>query len=302
MRYDETNIYTLVTDVGELPPNHTNAFEVYGYVYPGQFYVPEFQDSVHLFLPWLALHFSSQMIQDSSEHNGVIEMPWPWGNSRYSLSGYGYKWIIKSNENNQIIQQIDIVRDSTLDLKTEEDELRRSMLEYPFSISSRESILKMLQFRKDVPDGFVRCSYKCLEVLHTNGLSIPSAIQFAEFWPVNGTARILYECTSKVDRVELLDNETILDAIPPVETSVFDFRYQATNSRTKFNYARYTLNAGDRFPSGRDPKLLAEAQDWLEHGLGYDSYKSKREVVLAGMLIITLIFTGLLLFRLNSTK
>lgn len=76
MRYDGTNIYVLITDAGNLPPGYTN--NIYGYVDHGRFYLPEDQDSVHLFLPWMAFHLLPQMIQDS-EHNGVIEMPWPWG-------------------------------------------------------------------------------------------------------------------------------------------------------------------------------------------------------------------------------
>jgi hypothetical protein len=308
MRYDGTNIYTLISDVGFLHSGHTNKFEAYAYIYPGQFYVPALQDSVRLFFPWLVFHLSPHILQHSFEHNGIIEMPSPWGSSRYSLVDYGSKWMLKSSDDGQIIQRIDIIRDSELDLKTEEDELRRSMLDYPFLVSDREEVLKMLDFRKSIPNDFVRCSYECLETFHTNGLSIPSASQFAEFWPIMqaGTGRItprlIYQCVLIVDQVELLNNVHIPDAIPPVVTSVFDYRYQATNSRTKFNYARYTLNAGDQFKSDKDPQLLAEAHDWLKHGPGYDSYKSKRILILVGMGVITAAFAGLLLFRLKPAK
>ena len=103
-------------------------------------------------------------------------------------------------------------------------------------------------------------------------------------------------------QVELLHNANIPDAIPPAKTYVFDYRYQATNSRTKFNHATYELNAGDQFKPDNDPKLLAEAKHWLKHGPGYDSYKSKRKIYLAGMLITALIPIGLLLFRLKHPK
>jgi hypothetical protein len=177
MRYDGTNIYTLITDVGDLPPGvKKNPFEVYGFVFPGQFYVPDNQDSTHLFLPWMAFHLTPQMIQHSFERNGVIEMPCPWGNSRYSLFDYGFKWVLKSFDDNRIIQQIDIVRDPALDLKTDEDELRRSIHDYPFEISSRNDVLEMLNLRKGIPNGFLQYSYECTEVYHTNDLSIPFAI------------------------------------------------------------------------------------------------------------------------------
>ena len=302
MRYDGTNIYALATYVGNSPPGHVNAFEVYGDVYPGQFYVPEVQDSVHLFLPWMAFHLTPQMIQHSFEHNGVIEMPWPWGNPRFVLAGAGYKWILKSSDSDQIIQRIDIVRDVALDLKTEEDELHRPILDYPFTIAGRDLVLQQLHLEKSVPNGFVCFSYECTEIFHTNDLSIPSTTRFTSFWQNSGNLIILGEYALKVDQVELLNNANISDAIPPAKTHVFDYRYQATNSRTKFNHATYELNAGDQFKSDKDPKLLAEAKHWLKHGPGYDSYKSKRGIILAEMLMITLIFSGLLLFRLKPAR
>jgi hypothetical protein len=105
-----------------------------------------------------------------------------------------------------------------------------------------------------------------------------------------------------VDQVKLLHNANISDLIPPAKTFVFDFRYQATNSRTKFNYASYTLNAGEQFKSDKDPELLAQANHWLKHGPGYDSYKSKRRIILVGMLVFTMISGGLLLFLLKPAK
>jgi len=124
------------------------------------------------------------------------------------------------------------------------------------------------------------------------------------FWPnyKSGPTTIIEELYLKVDQVELLQNANIPDAIPPAKTLVYDYRYQATNSRTKFNHATYELNAGDQFKPDNDPKLLAEAKHWLKHGPGYDSYKSKRKIYLAGMLITALIPIGLLLFRLKHPK
>ncbi len=305
MRFDGTNIYTLITDVGNSPPGYTNKFEVYGYVYSGQFYLPEDQDSVHLFLPWMAFHLSPQMIQDSFEHNGVIEMPMPWGWSRFSLGSYGYKWIIKPPDSDRIIQRIDVVRDVTLDLKTEEDELRRAAVDYPFTIAERNEVLRQLQYRKnEVLNDFVLVSYQCTEIVHTNDISIPSATHFISFYPNFKTkgSIVIGEYTLDVDQVKLLHNANISDLIPPAKTFVFDFRYQATNSRTKFNYASYTLNAGEQFKSDKDPELLAQANHWLKHGPGYDSYKSKRRIILVGMLVFTMISGGLLLFLLKPAK
>ncbi len=308
MRYDGTNIYMLGTYMGSRKTGRAGAFEVYGFVFPGQFYLQEAQDMVHLFSPWVAFHLSPQMIRHTFEHNGVIDMPWPGGSPRSTPGCYGCKWILDSSESGQIIQRIDLVRDSALDLKTAEEELRRATIDYPFTISGRDYrdfILDQVKYRKEVPNGFVCVSYECTDIFHTNNLSIPSATQFISFYPSfdkPGTSVIISELYLKVDQVELLPNANIPEAIPPAKTLVYDYRYQATNSRTKFNHATYELNAGDQFKPDNDPKLLAEAKHWLKHGPAYESYNSKRKIYLAGMLITALIFIGLWLFRLKHPK
>jgi hypothetical protein len=292
MRYDGTNIYMIGTDL-------LNAYTIYGYVYPGQFYVPEAaDDSVKPFFPWMVFYLTPQMIRDF-ERKGIIDMPTPWGR-RYSLLDYGYKWKTHYSDDGKVIQRIDIVRDSTLDLKTEEDELRRASINYPFEYSSREHRLQALHVRKNVPDGFVRATYECEAVCQTNSTLIPSAAKFAEYWPnfnePQGPSRLVFEMALQVDEIKLLQNADISEIISPAKMSVSDYRYQTTTSRTKFNFATYTLNAGDSFPSGNDSVLLAQAKDWIKHGSAYDSLQSKRGKILVGMLTVTFVTTGLLVF------
>jgi hypothetical protein len=305
MRYDGTNIYMIGTYVGNQPSGFTNAFRIYGYVFSGRFYFPEIQDSTHLFLPWMAFHLSPQMIKDSSTRDGVIEIPWPWGNPRFSPGGYGYKWILKSDDAAQIIQNLEIVRDTALDLKTEDEELRRATLDYPFTMSQRDQLLIQLSFRKSVPNDFVQCSYECTGVKKPNGVSIPSAAHFVEYFPdmKSKDKILLFEYALITDNVELLRENCPIDIVIPAKAFIFDYRYQMTNIRTKYNYANYTLDAGDRFRSDKDPKLLAEALEWLKHGPGYDSYKSKRKIILAGMVIVTILSSlTLYLFQLRGNQ
>ncbi len=303
MRYDGTNIYELGTFLGNGPLGDVNPYPAYGYVYPGPFFLPNMQDSVHIFLPWTAFHLTPQMIRRAYEHNGVIEMPWPWGNSRFSLAGYGFKWILNPDGEDTIIRRLDIVRDSALDLATSEDELRRPNLDYQFRISDRDAVLRWLSMRKTIPNNFLRFSYECVGTLHTNGLTIPSETHFTEYYPTgDNRSQVVCNYVLTVERLELLSNVSIPAAVAPLKTLVFDYRYQTNNSRTKFNYAQYTLDAGDQFKSANEPALLAEAKHWLKLGDRYNSYKSKRTIVLVGMLLITGISCGLLLFRLTAAK
>jgi hypothetical protein len=158
--------------------------------------------------------------------------------------------------------------------------------------------LETLQFRKNIPDGFIGATYECGAVYQTNGWQFPTKARFTDYHP----GRILNDITLQVDQVELLQNGGIQKAVPPAETHVFDYRYQRANNQTKFNKAEYILKAGDSFPSGNDPKLLAQARDWLEHGLGYNNTRTSRTWILVGMLTITLIFIGFSVFRLRMNK
>jgi len=303
MRYDGTNIYTLGTELGNVPSPSVNRFEIYGYAYPGQFFMPQGQDSVHLFFPWMVFHLTPQVIQ-SFERNGVIEIP-PMYGARSSLLDYGYSWKISYLDDSGI-QHIDIVRDSTLDLKSEKDELRRATVDYPFSYSPLEHRLDMLNLRTNIPEGFIRATYECKDILKTNDCRIPSAASFALFWPnfkdQREPSRVVFKLILQVNQIKLLQNVVIPEAVPFAKTYISDYRFQATNNRTKFNHAAYTLNAGESFPSGSDPKLRRQAEDWLKHGTAYDGLQSNRHMILAGMLTVTFVTIGLLVFWLRKSK
>ncbi len=298
MNYDGTNIYTFATDDSVIEHNTTvTKYEVYGYVYPGSMYIPHNQDSVRIFFPWLVFCLSPQATTNY-EHDGMIEIPWPWGAPRDSLGNYGYKWLVNLFPNGQVIQQIDVVRDTSLDLKTEEDELHRPTLDYPFSISDREEMLKYLMYRKNMPNGFIRCNYKCTELYQTNGYSIPVSAQFSMCYP-NQKDRILDAFALKATKVELLQNAENIDSpdlVAPGKTTFMDYRYEATNKTTRFNYALYGLESGDRLKSDKDPILLAEAKRWLKHGPRFNTYEIRRKLILTGILTVSIGSSILLIF------
>ncbi len=295
IRYDGTNIY-------ELEANRLNGFKLYGYVYPGRFYVPYAADTPYLFFPWMVFHLTPEMLQQRSEPNGLITAPAPWG-ARFSLLDYGFRWEVHTFENGKLIQSIKVVRDQALDLKTKEAELRRASVDYPFSYSPLAHRLTTLEGRKFFPDGFVHAIYKCESVCHTNGWLIPFAASFDLYYPRRDlTSQLVYELSLRIDQIKFSPTEKVPVVAPPARAYVFDYRYQATNSRTKFNHATYTLNAGEAFPPDNDPKLLEQAQEWLKHGPAYNDLQSKRRVILVGMLTVTFLTSGLLIFWLIKSK
>ena len=297
MHCDGTNIFTLGTD-------SVNAYKMHGYVFPGGFYVPEAAlNSVKMFFPWMVFHLTPQMIRDL-ESKGVKDIPHPWG-GRHTLRDYGFNWKISSFQDYEIIQRIEVVRDSALDLKADEDELRRPTVNYAFQYSTRQHRLDMLSSRKEIPDGFVRAAYECENLYKTNGWITPLRAKFAQYAPTfqpSNPIRLVFEMALQVEAINVLGDTEISEITTPAKSPVFDYRYQATNSRTKFNYATYTLDAGNSFLSASDPNLLAQANDWLKHGPSYQSVQAKRSKILFGMLTVTIVTSGLLVFWLKKTK
>ena len=289
MQYDGTNIYTM-TAVS------WNGYKAYGYVYPGQFYIPEAEDAPHLFFPWMVFFLTPEMIE-KREHDSFLDTPAPWG-KRFSLLDYGFRWETSYFENNKIIRQINAVRDPSLDLKSDEDEFRRPSVNYPFEYSSADHRLETLQARKGVPAGFLRATYECQQVGQTNDIAMPSVATFVEYWPnfknPRGAVRLVFQMVLKVENVKILKNEVNIETKAAAEMTVYDYRYQSMNSRTKFNYATYYLKLGEPFPSAEDPNLKAQAQKWLKSGPVFQGVQSKRKLIIVGMFMMTLIISTML--------
>jgi hypothetical protein len=136
------------------------------------------------------------------------------------------------------------VRDSKLDLPTDEMEFRREHLDYPFSEVIRKGAVESLAVRTRVPNGFTNCVFECLDVLQTNGLSIPLRTRFSCYWRDHrqeGHVRLVKyeEYSLTVEKVEILEGGTLPEIVAPGSALVYDFRYAAANGRTKYNHATY---------------------------------------------------------------
>ncbi len=291
MQSDGVDIFTIGTDT-------LNNYKVFGYAYPGPIYIPAApQNSVKFFFPWTVFHLSPRMILEKEKKG--MEMVGPWS-SRISLTSFGSKWETTYGEEGRIIKSLKVIRDSSLDLKTVDDELRRPGLVFPFEFGTRERRLEQLKRRKEFPDGFVKAVYECDKVFKTNGIIVPSAARFAAYWPdwknLQSPGRLLFELHLRLGTVRILSGEQIPELVAASETRVWDYRYEVANKRTKFNRAEYMLQPGEPFPTSRDPKLLAQAEKWLKHGPGYDHLQSRRRGIWAAMAAITSIGIGLLIF------
>ncbi|MGH7980137.1 MAG: hypothetical protein ACREE6_12255, partial [Limisphaerales bacterium] len=193
-----------------------NAYKFWGYVYPGQFYIPEGADDPPvLFFPWMVFCLKPDMLE-KFEHNGCLDPPAPWG-KRYSLLDFGFKWVVTDFDSNNLIKRIDAVRDSTLDLNSRESEMRRASLNYPFEYSARDHRLETLRARQSTPDGFVRATYRCEDLYRTNNLAIPSVATFSEYMRdfKHKKGRLVFHMILQADEIELLNETSIPEITAP---------------------------------------------------------------------------------------
>jgi len=281
VRSDGVDIRTIGTD-------GANSYKPFGYAFAGQRFLPDGAlDGVKPFFPWMALHLTPQMIKEIQAN--PRDMAAPWG-QRHNVVDYGLKWNVAYSADENAIERIDAVRDSSLDLKTQEEELRRTAVNYPFESFQREHRLNSLERRAEIPNGFVRATYECKAVIETNGWVIPTEASFASYWPnfqhPETPIRLQYQMELHVETILFSRFATVPELISPGKTIVLDYRYEGTNARTKFNYARYEIPLGQAFPGGNDATLLKQRDDWLKHGPSYDVLGRKRFTILIGMLVV----------------
>lgn len=312
MWYDGTNIYTLVTDardpLGRVMSHNpeSNPDGIHGNVYPGEIFLKDENDTVRLSLPWISFHLPPRLaLHIWSDGNGDAPL---WGiRSADALSAYGYRYAATISDDGRVVQRISSVRDSKLDLPTDEMEFRREHLDYPFSEVIRKGAVETLAVRTRVPNGFTNCVFECLDVLQTNGLSIPLRTRFSCYWRDHrqeGHVRLVKyeEYSLTVEKVEILEGGTLPEIVAPGSALVYDFRYEAANGRTKYNHATYFLNSGSHFRSGNDPELISEAKNWLIHGTAYEGQKSNRTSTLVEIIVISLSATIVFLLLMRRGK
>jgi len=291
--FDGDSILSLVS--GDASSSQSSdRFGAFGYAYSGEFLSPHAPDSARIFFPWM-LHCLDRKF---FLHNEKISLALPWTAARFSPGAYGYRWDIGYLDNANEIQTIRFVRDRGLDFADDEAELRRAGLDYPFSLPVRTIMLDALATRRATPDGFLCGVYEVEQWADSPLKRIPSKASLTVYVPNHPNLP-----TIRLGTYEWALNtiETNSDAKPrvlsaPVRTFVVDYRFQATNAVTKFNHAKYVLNAGDYFKPANDAALLAEAANWLENGPRYGLGK-KRAVVVGVILGVLLFPFGIWLWR-----
>ncbi|MCP5518227.1 MAG: hypothetical protein H7A45_13315 [Verrucomicrobiales bacterium] len=227
-----------------------------------------------------------------TNETGVVVMPVPWTVVRRNPEVWGYRWVLGEWESGRFLRRFEVVRDPALDLGDKE-ELFRFELDYPETLADYSKRLSTLEFRRTTPEGWVRARYQVTDWFQTNSLTIPLASQLevsstapeakwpARIFRLKGTAVQVTAGSSSRPRIE-------------AETRVADYRYKRWNRKRIFKYAEYALQPGESWPSARDPRLLAIADDWLKNGPEYTHFGDAKRRSFKWLAVGLLVIPGML--------
>lgn len=226
---------------------------------------------------------------------GAVVLPIPWTVVRNNPNAWGYRWVVRGWQDGRFLRSCEVVRDSSLDEPTKQ-ELFRWEIDYPKTVADYNAYLNELSHRRSLPDGTVRGRYSVTQWFQTNGWTFPRTSRLEVFaaTPTNWPARV-FELVA--DGFEWLRDapEPVPEIVMPTEVN--DYRYKRWNARRVFRYARYTLEAGDRWPGGQEPALLAAAEDWLKRGRPYSRFAEESRRWLAwsvlGLLVCPVVILGI---------
>jgi hypothetical protein len=291
---DPFRLYTISSDTA-------NAYKVSGYVYPGTFYTPAApRNSVKLHLPWMVFCMSPKVLQDCQKVHG-FDIPSPWS-ARHSLVDFGLRWNVQYDQASNIVLAVTATRDPSLDLPSDEDELRRANIDYVYDYGPREHRISTIALRKGLRRGFVRTAYSCANIVFTNGFIFPRYATLDQYWPEyrrsNSPPRIVFKMALNVESFEIVPNLRIIPLKPQQAITVNDYRFQKQNDRTKYNYAPYLLESGADLPAMNDAKILKEIDEWFATGPTFTTMSSRRRLILIGISTLVTCLGALLIIRL----
>src|SRR5665213_1506176 len=295
LAYDGTNTYTTEPNGQNLWfQKRPNGDAVLTSISPGPFYFPRDGDWLGLSVIWMTYCLTPEIVAQATT-NGVTIIPAPWWAPRLSAKGYGYKWVVHF-ANGRFINDLNVVRDTRLDLSTNQEILRWTF-DYPDTVAERNAFKQDLSIRMLIPSGYTDANYKCTEWYHTNGISIPIASEFYRWWfdfQQHQTFKFPY-CKGFLNAktVTVLQNSEPHLELPDQLTYVRDYRFKRMNESRVFNYVSYQLKAGDAWRADDDSNLLAQAEYGLKHGIKINSLDSPKNIL--AWIMLALIFTPIII-------
>lgn len=272
--FDGTNTYHFNPYEGFFVHSASQSDLMFVSISPGPLYQPAVNDELSLTIPWLTYCLTPGHLV--TNEMGIVAIPLPWYVPRLAPKAFGYRWVATAAPNESFLTSCDVIRDTRLDLKVE-DELIRPGLDYADTVEDQNHHKRSLQARLATPNGFLTARYECLGWFRTNGLRLPLCSRFRYYMPAPRTpkptswgAAYQGELHATSFRMQEGVKNNLADG-PESSTLVYDYRYTRRSPKRIFRFAEYTLHAGEHWKTDADPQLLALIEHYLKHGPRYDS-------------------------------
>jgi len=153
------------------------------------------------------------------------EIPLLWANPRSSLLGYGYRWNFQKTDDKSLLQSVQVIRDTMLDLDSKAEYLRVG-LKTLNTVAAINSLNTGLKVRKQQSQGFEIANFVASDFEHTTAQTIARKAElviklgenklFCHPWRVY---------TTEIEHITPMKSVTI--SLPSItdNLNVIDFRY-----------------------------------------------------------------------------
>lgn len=209
-------------------------------------------------------------------HDYTSTWPIPMWHARVSPRAWGFRWrfgsLLSSDYFFHFFQTLRVVRDTSLDLRSFEQDLRRPEVIYPRDSRSRE----LARGGRDSLQAYTNVSMGLtMAVEESNmisGMSYPRTARVRLYGggPKN---RPYLEILIVTANASVTDSAAIAVSPTAVRTGVTDYRYGRKNDKRQYVAATYSLRPGQSWRPTNDPKLLARAESYMARGPTLDSYR-----------------------------
>ncbi len=273
LAYDGTNTVALMPYEGHFAVPAPQKSKHFATISPTWQYFTTVTDELYMFVPWVAFGLSPNNLK--AINTELLHLPAPWKYSRKNVSAYGYEWRVGAPPNSRFVTKVEVVRNALLDLPFEKELLRPDLI-YPATISDYDRQRDLWAFRKAIPSGFVDATYECLQWRTLNGTAIPASAIFRHFkLAKDGKPYLRFSVTLTVTGASL--EEIVGDLLPALTEATYtrDSRYTRRNEARIYRHATYVQPPG-KWRAGDDPKLIAEAEEYLKSGPRFGVYQGSR--------------------------
>jgi hypothetical protein len=307
---DGTNIYTLNPEGDLWLDEQPSTDRIFSTVSPAPLYVAPVDDTLGLATLYVTYALSPKQMTPG-EH-GVLQMSLPWVLGRSSPRANGFRWIIATHTNAPFTDSFLIVRDKSTDLEGNK-ELLRPEVDFPHEVGVRDAYLQSLDYRKSIPNGYTQAVFACTASYSTNNKYIPRNSEL-KYYLYGGTAKHpykfpIYQAYLRATNLTFLDGFEFSPNPPDVPARVHDYRFKKLANSRLFDYADYTLKAGETWRSPDDKVLLQQREYYLKHGPRIFAFMTRKVILvwllfalIAAPVIIMLIFRQRQTTKTNETK